>query len=255
MKKYNIIYADPPWYFKTYSDEGRGRCADQHYKCMQLEDIKNLPVSSIAAEDSALFLWVPIPHLEYGLEVIKAWGFRYKTFGFVWVKGKIVDTELVTEYIPGNGKNIMGEYVPKPPQPKIKWHVGLGYWTRANAEINILATRGHPHRVSMAVRQVVFEQVGKHSAKPAEVRKRIVELMGDLPRVELFARERVDGWDAWGDEITSDKVFDTPKLEELHGVELWKSMQKNGRCTCPCHTLPDGRLAEGSCGLCMSFDG
>jgi N6-adenosine-specific RNA methylase IME4 len=186
MKQYNIIYADPPWYFKTYSDLGRGRSADNHYKCMQLEDIKNLPVGSIAAEDSVLFLWVPIPHLEYGLEVIKVWGFKYKTFGFVWVKGRIFVKEMT---------------------PRIKWHIGLGYWTRANTEICLLATRGHPHRKSMSVRQVVFQPVGEHSAKPLEVRNRIVELMGDLPRVELFAREKVEGWDSWGDEIASDNVF------------------------------------------------
>ena len=78
---------------------------------------------------------------------------------------------------------------------------GMGHWTNQNAELCLLARRGKPRRVARDVKQVVLAPRGRHSAKPAEVRDRIVRLMGDVPRVELFARERVQGWEAWGNEI------------------------------------------------------
>lgn len=173
-KKYAVIYADPPWTFKTYSAKGKEKSAEKHYACMSREDIQALPVQGIAAENCALFLWVTMPCLEQGLELIRRWGFTYKTCAFVWVK---------------QNRKTDGLF----------W--GLGYWTRANAELCLLATRGKPKRVSRGVHSVVLSRVREHSRKPDEVRERIVELMGDVPRIELFARQRVDGWDAWGDEM------------------------------------------------------
>lgn len=170
-KKYAVIYADPPW---SYRNKGTRAAADKHYPTMTLADIKALPVADIAAENCVLFLWATFPMLPEALETIRAWGFRYKTTAFVWAKQN--------RRSPG-------------------WFWGLGNWTRSNAEICLLATKGRPERVSASVHSLICSPVGKHSAKPNEARERIVELMGDVPRIELFAREKVPGWDAWGDEV------------------------------------------------------
>lgn len=167
-KKYQIIYADPPWSYKTYSN--KNVCP---YPVMSNEDIYNLPVSRIADENCVLFLWVTFPKLLEGVETIKQWGFSYKSLAFCWVKR--------------NKKN--GDYF---------W--GMGYWTRQNAEVCLLATKGKPKRKSMGVHCIVDEKISGHSQKPDEARKRIVTLMGDLPRIELFARQKTEGWDVWGNE-------------------------------------------------------
>ena len=174
MKKYSVILADPPWAFRAWSNKGMGRSAEQHYPTMRLEDIKALPVADLAAEDCVLFLWATFPMLKEALEVAEAWGFAYKTVAFTWVKE--------------NRKS-----------PGLFW--GLGYWTRANAEVCLLATRGSPKRQSAAVHQVILSPVERHSKKPDEVQERIVTLMGDVSRVELFARQETPGWDVWGNEV------------------------------------------------------
>lgn len=171
-KKYKVIYADPPWSYNVWS--GKGKTAANHYDCMKKEDISNLPVGNLADKDCILFLWVTFPCLREGLEVMKEWGFEYKTCGFVWVK-----------------KNKKSD----------SWFWGLGYWTRANAEICLIGTKGKPDRKSRSVHQVVDSRIREHSRKPDEVRDRIVQLCGDVPRIELFARQSVDGWDCWGNEV------------------------------------------------------
>lgn len=174
-RKYGIIYADPPWTYKTYSGKGKEkRSAENHYPCMKKEDIQALPVEKLAGKDCILFLWVTWPCIEEGLELIRAWGFKYKTCAFNWVKRC---------------------------RKSDKWHWGLGFWTRANSEVCLLATKGHPKRASKRVHQVVDARIREHSRKPDEVRKRIVELGGDIPRIELFAREHTEGWDCWGNEV------------------------------------------------------
>jgi N6-adenosine-specific RNA methylase IME4 len=170
--KYSIIYADPPWDHVSWKNGTRR--PSLHYPVMSLEDIKRLPVGEIAAPDCWLFLWATYPHLPEALEVIAAWGFAYKTVAFTWVKrNKKRDT----------------------------WFWGCGSYTRANAEICLLAKKGKVRRVSAGVHSIVDSPVGEHSVKPEEVRRRIVELCGDLPRIELFARRRVKGWAAFGDEV------------------------------------------------------
>jgi len=177
MKKYNIIYADPPWSFKVWSEKGEGRSASQHYKLLSKEEIQKLPISDLSEKDCVLFLWATYPCLLEALELIEKWGFVYKTVAFTWVKkNKISDS----------------------------WFWGLGMWTRSNAEICILATKGNVSRVSKGVHSVVDSRIREHSRKPDEVRERIVTLLGDLPRIELFAREKTDGWDVWGNEVESD---------------------------------------------------
>lgn len=176
-KKYQIIYADPPWAYKVWSkDTGLGRSAESHYPTMEKEDIEQLPISRISAENSVLLLWVTYPCLEQGLELIKKWGYKYKTCAFTWVK---LNKKYPTDF------------------------VGMGYYTRANCEICLLATRGKPiQRQSRAIRQLVMSPIEEHSKKPAEVRERIVQLFGDTPpRIELFARQYAEGWDCWGNEV------------------------------------------------------
>ena len=177
MGKYSIIYADPPWHYQTYSQKGQSRSAERHYPTMRIEQIKALPVEKLAAEDCALFMWITFPCMKEAFEVLESWGFQYKTVAFVWVKQNRVSDGLF-------------------------W--GMGYWTRSNAEICVLAMKGHPKRVSSSVHQVIMSHVQRHSQKPDEARARIVQLMGDLPRIELFARQKTDGWDVWGNEVECD---------------------------------------------------
>jgi len=171
-KKYNIIYADPPWNFKTWSKKGRAK--SPKYDLMNIKNIKNLPVKSICEKDCILFIWVIYPMVEDGLDTIKAWGFNYKTCGFSWIK-----------------KNKKAD--------SLFW--GMGYYTRSNNEICLLATKGKPKRISSKVHQVVIEKIREHSRKPDTVRNRIVKLCGDLSRIELFARQKTPGWDCWGNEV------------------------------------------------------
>ena len=177
MKKYKVIYADPPWAYQVWSQKGAGRSAESHYPTMSMADIKALPVKDIADKDCALFLWVTFPMLKEAWDVMAAWGFTYKTVAFVWVKQCRKSDNIFT---------------------------GMGYWTRANAEICLLATRGHPKREAKNVKQVIISHVQRHSQKPDEVRQRIEALMGDVPRIELFARVSPPGWDVWGNEVASD---------------------------------------------------
>jgi N6-adenosine-specific RNA methylase IME4 len=181
MKEYQIIYADPPWTYKVWSVNGSKRSASQHYPTMSKEELQNLPIQKILSKNSVLLMWVTAPCLEEGLELIKKWGFIYKTIGFVWIK-----------------KNRKSD--------SLFW--GMGYYTRSNAELCLLATRGKPlKRISRAVHQVVESPVREHSRKPDEVRSRISELFGNLPRIELFARQKTQGWDAWGNEVKSDLIL------------------------------------------------
>ena len=180
MKKYGVIYADPPWRYRVWSKKGAGRSAEAHYPTMSMEAIKALPVADLAAKDCALFLWLTLPLLYEGWAVMQAWGFVYKTVAFVWVKHNKKAESLFT---------------------------GMGYWTRANAEVCLLATRGRPKRRACNVHQIILSHIEEHSKKPAEARRRIELLLGEVPRIELFARQKVPGWDCWGNEVESDIEF------------------------------------------------
>lgn len=177
MKKYTVLYADPPW---RYRNKPNGRSPESHYPTMKTEDICALPVQALAAEDCALFLWVTMPMLFEAQRVLDAWGFRYKTVAFVWVKQNRKGTGIF-------------------------W--GMGYWTRANAELCLLATKGRPQRRAKNIHQVIISPVEEHSKKPEEARRRIEALLGDVPRLELFARRPSPGWDVWGNEVESDVVL------------------------------------------------
>lgn len=175
-ERYSIILCDPPWSYRDKAADGK-RGAGFKYDVMSLDDIKGLPIRTIAAKDCALFMWATGPMMPEALHVIDAWGFEFKVIAFTWVK--------TTKYG--------------------KLAIGMGNWTRANAEYCLLAIRGKPKRISASVRSVIMSERREHSRKPDEVRELIVELLGDLPRIELFARQRVPGWSAWGLEVPDDK--------------------------------------------------
>lgn len=176
--KYGAILADPPWSFQAWSGSHLpSRAADAHYRTMDMDAIAALPVADLAADDCALFCWVCWPTLPDALRVIEAWGFTYKTCGFNWIKGNSL---------------------PLFPDD-FRARMGLGYWTRANSEVCLLATRGKPKRLDAGVRQVIQAPLREHSRKPDETHARIERLVAG-PYIELFARETRPGWDAWGNE-------------------------------------------------------
>lgn len=150
QNKYSVIYADPPWSYRDKALAGN-RGAECKYPVMSLEDICKLPVKELAADDCVLFLWVTMPKLDEAFDVIKAWGFEYKTCAFTWVKQNKKSDSLF-------------------------W--GMGRWTRANAEVCLLATRGKPKRADAGVHSVIISHIEEHSKKPAETRDRINKLLG-----------------------------------------------------------------------------
>jgi N6-adenosine-specific RNA methylase IME4 len=178
---YSVIYADPPWKFETYSEKGKGRSAEAWYDCMNLEDIKSFPVQKWCAEDCVLLLWTTDPFLRKSFEVIDSWGFEYKTVGFVWAKCAYAQGALENPY---------------------NWPIGTGYWTRANPEYCLLATRGSPHRLNSDVRELVIAPRREHSRKPDEMYG-LIERLCTGPYLELFARNRREGWDSIGLETDS----------------------------------------------------
>lgn len=202
-KRYNVIYADPPW---TYTDKAAAgkRGAEFKYPCMTLDDIKALPVPEIAAADAVLFLWVTWPLLVEGIETLQVWGFKYKTVGFVWIKlvrrvERMINSLVnVVRFATGSNEaieNFVREFIER------ILFMGMGNWTRSNSEVCLMGIRGKPKRISAGVRQVIMSPIQEHSRKPDETRDRIVQLMGDVPRIELFARQTAPGWDAWGNEV------------------------------------------------------
>ncbi len=177
-KKYNIIYADPPWQYndkmKMQGIHGMIRGAECFYNTMNLEEIKKLPIKEISSENAILFMWVTMPLLDKAFEVIESWGFKYKTCGFCWVK-----------------RTKLG-----------KIHLGMGHYTRGNAELCLIGIKKKkPYFHTRSLSQIVESEIRKHSQKPDEIRDKIVELCGDIPRIELFARQHAEGWDCWGNEV------------------------------------------------------
>lgn len=190
-KKFSILLVDPPW---TYNDKCRSgeRGVEYKYSCLTLSELKRLNVQGISDDDCALFMWTTAPQMPAAIELLRAWGFEYKTIAFTWIKHHAKSGKLA-------------------------W--GMGNYTRANPEFVLLGIKGKPKRVSAAVHSVVSAPRGEHSAKPHEVNDRIVKLLGDIPRAELFARHSMDGWDVWGDEVNCDF-----NIEILDG--------KNEDCNC-----------------------
>jgi N6-adenosine-specific RNA methylase IME4 len=177
---HQVIYADPPWYFQNYSPKGEGRNPVVHYDCMSLDQLVQIPVREWAAKDATLLMWATDPMLPSALKLIEAWGFEYKTVGFYWVKL--------------NKKANLAKL------SRADFFTGCGYWTRANGELCLLATKGKPKRLSKRVRRLIVSPRREHSRKPDEAYERIEELV-DGPYLELFARNTRSGWESWGDQV------------------------------------------------------
>ena len=184
-KKYSVIYADPPWAYRQCGTTEKSRgSAKKHYQTMTTDDICALPIPSICSPDgAACFMWATFPNIGEAIRVMEAWGFTSKTAAFVWVKKN-----------KKNGGNF--------------W--GMGAYTRANAEVCLLGVtlnfKAGERVVSHGVHQIIEAPFEGHSKKPDETRIRITDLLGDIPRIELFARQRADGWDAWGNEVAEKEV-------------------------------------------------
>lgn len=192
-KKYQIIYADPPWQYDDKLTGGKvWGSVENHYNTMSVEELKKLPIKNISDDDCILFMWITWPKLVEALELIESWGFKYRTAAFVWVKTF-------------NGRT----------------HRGMGRWTRSNTEVILLARKGKISRQSKRISQVVstfddngwtpetvISELKGHSVKPDIFRRKIVSLMGnELSRIELFARTKIHGWDVWGND---EKLNNTP---------------------------------------------
>lgn len=173
-KKYKIIYIDPPWRYRDKAHAGK-RGVDYKYPSMTDASIMALPINKIADDNAALFLWITMPRLPIAFDVMKAWGFKYKTNAFTFVKqNKVADS----------------------------YFIGGGSYTRANPELCLLGFNGIPlKRQSKKVQQLIVSHRQEHSQKPAEVRDRIVQLFGDVSRIELFSRSINNGWTCVGNAI------------------------------------------------------
>ena len=183
--RYGAILADPPWHFETWSEKGKDRSAEQHYHTMSIPDLALMPVGELAASDCVLFCWATWPLLRQALHVLDAWGFEYKTCAFDWMKADNTQPDFFQE--------------------EMAAQVGLGFWTRANSEPCLLATRGKPKRLNADVRQGIISPRRQHSRKPDGVHERIERLVGG-PYLELFARQSTrPGWTFWGHEINKFK--------------------------------------------------
>ena len=211
---YGAILADPPWHFEAWSSpttngiECHGppplgmkknygsRLAASHYDTMREAEISALPIGELAAPDSVLFMWTCWPTIEQAFRILDAWGFKFKTCGFCWIKANATQLELFQE--------------------EIEADMLLGYWTRSNSEICLLATRGQPKRLNADVRQAIIAPRREHSRKPDGIHERIERLVAG-PYLELFARQRRPGWDCWGNEV--DKFAAPPPTE--HWAEMW----------------------------------
>ena len=164
-KKYSVIYADPPWRYKI---DNTGYIRYMHYPRMKTSEICSLDVRDISEDDSVLYLWSTVPHLPDALEVVKAWGFSYRS-QYVWVKDRM----------------------------------GTGWWVRNQHELLLVCKKGKisPPLPEQRRTSLIESPRRKHSQKPDCVRELLSDLYPDIPKIELFARERFAGWDAWGNEI------------------------------------------------------
>ncbi|MCO5091974.1 MT-A70 family methyltransferase [Bosea sp. (in: a-proteobacteria)] len=217
-KKYGVIYADPEWDHETWSEAGKGRAAANHYPVSTTAVIKSRPVGEIAAPDGVLFLWVTVPHLAQGLDVMAAWGFAYKS-SCVWEK-----------VYPGKQQ-------------------GMGYWFRVNHEILLVGTRGDIPAPALGTQwpSVIKAPVGEHSEKPEQFAELIEAYFGDLPKIELNARKARPGWDVWGLEAPEAEEPAAPaakpargraKKSSAHDYEVEKA-RREARIKARLDVLPD----------------
>lgn len=181
--KYGLILADPPWRFRTWGEHNQTKSASKHYDLMTLDAMKALPVNQLAAGDCALVMWAVQPMIPQALELMAAWGFKYKTMG-AWAK-----------------QSSTGE----------KWAFGTGYMLRCAAEFFIIGTIGKPKIGVRNIRNLIIAPTREHSRKPDEMHTNLERLFPCVSRAELFARESRDGWETWGNQTTK---FDIAEAAE-----------------------------------------
>ena len=222
MSKFNILLADPPWIFRAYSDKGKEKSPEKHYQTMTIDDIKKIPVQKITSEQAGLYLWVPDTNCEAGMEVLKAWGFTFKSFAFTWYK---IRKDLKKAFKDIFGSLDLADFDFATLNVEDFFRTGLGYNSRKQTEVCLYGTtKNPPKRKDKGVKQVIggydcleyledsvyeelFEAIGQHSAKPKRQYDKI-EALADGPYVELFARETRDGWVALGNEIDGKDIRD-----------------------------------------------
>jgi N6-adenosine-specific RNA methylase IME4 len=204
---FGAILADPPWHFEVWSEKGTSRAASNHYPTQTAVCISDMPIAELAAKDCILFLWICWPMLQQALRVIDAWGFTYKTCAFSWMKARADQIDMFRD-------DADAEML-------------LGYWTRANSEVCLLATRGRPQRLNADVRQGIIAPRREHSRKPYCVYDRIERLVAG-PYLELFARQQRSGWTSWGNETDKYDPEDDIRRSVEEGFKAIRERKANG---------------------------
>lgn len=202
-KKFNAIYADPPWKYRDSADSGN-RGASHKYPCMTLSDLMQLPINRIAAKDCTLFMWHVPPMPMEALKLVEAWGFKLTTMkGFTWIKLNKHFAQVVKKSFAIEREELKAMTDSDLTTLMLRLtKMGMGNMTRGNSEDCLIATRGKGNkRINAGVKNTIITPYTRHSEKPDEVRQNIVDLVGDVPRIELFARNHAPGWDAWGNEL------------------------------------------------------
>ncbi|TKB53281.1 MT-A70 family methyltransferase [Ferrimonas aestuarii] len=233
MNKYQVIYADPPW---DYNDKSANRGgAARHYSTTDLEELKAMDVSSIAADNAVLAMWATWPQLDEARELMDAWGFKYNTVLFVWVKrskncwtnlvrelakelcAQVADmsfTDLTKALLTPKGWRELVTAKRLRELMEARWYIGMGHTTRSNSEFVLVGYRGKKlPRLDKGVQQIIDAPVGDHSVKPDEAIKRIERLWGDVPRLEMFARRESEGWDLFGNQAPNSITIPTAGKE------------------------------------------
>lgn len=215
MKKYSLIYADPPW---SYSNKSSRGAADDHYSTMSISELKRIPVWDLASDDAVLVMWYTGTHAAEARELANAWGFDVRQmFMFTWIKFNALAEQRFNAAI----ENMeIYDFFDLLDILNSETRMNPGNYTRGNQESALVAVRGRGlERVSRSVKQIIYSCQGAHSEKPAEARFRLRQLYGDVTRCELFSRGNIPGWDAWGNQCDSD--FDL-----LPGVAIKKLQEK-----------------------------
>jgi N6-adenosine-specific RNA methylase IME4 len=179
---WRCILADPPWRFRTWNETNQKKSASNHYALMTMDGLKSLPVKDLASKDCALVMWATQAQLPDAIDLMTAWGFKYKTAG-AWAKQS---------------------------ETGRKWAFGTGYVLRCAAEFYLVGTRGNPKARVRNVRNLIVARKREHSRKPDQMHDDLERLF-DGPRLELFGRQSRPGWTVWGNEATK---FDYPSVEE-----------------------------------------
>ena len=214
--KYSVVLADPPWMFRVRSRKGLSRSAENHYSTMDTARIAELPVERWGADNSVLLMWATWPTLVEAIALGHAWGFTYKTAGFVWAK--LIPSNWNKRLFDVVNLTLFNDHI----LPKLQdiFFCGLGYYTRANTEMCLIFTKGNGlKRKSMAVRQLIVAPVREHSRKPDETYERIEKLF-DGPYLELFGRRKRPGWHVWGNEVQSDINLMQPPAEPVKPIRV-----------------------------------